>query len=41
MSAAGVPQWPVDRAFEEMTARFERFCLAAGLEAEARCWRPT
>jgi hypothetical protein len=33
MSAAGVPQWPVDRAFEEMTASFERFCLAAGLEA--------
>jgi transposase-like protein len=33
MPAAGVPQWPVDRAFEEMTAGFERFCLAAGLEA--------
>jgi hypothetical protein len=33
MSAAGVPQWSVDRAFEEMTASFERFCLAAGLEA--------
>jgi hypothetical protein len=23
----------VDRAFEEMTARYERYCLAAGLEA--------
>jgi hypothetical protein len=33
MSAAGMPQWSVDRAFEEMTASFERFCLAAGLEA--------
>src|ERR687886_1157908 len=31
-SAAGVPQSPVGRAFEEMTASFERFCLAAGLE---------
>ena len=30
--AAGVPQSPVGRAFEEMTASFERFCLAAGLE---------
>jgi len=33
LSAAGVPQSPVGRAFEEMTASFERFCLAAGLEA--------
>jgi hypothetical protein len=33
MPAVGVPQWPVDRAFEEMTASFERYCLAAGLEA--------
>jgi putative transposase len=32
-SAAGLPQLPVGRAFEEMTASFERFCLAAGLEA--------
>ena len=38
-SAAGVPQSPVGRAFvpvgralDEMTASFERFCLAAGLE---------
>ena len=30
--AAGVPQSPVGRALEEMTASFERFCLAAGLE---------
>src|SRR4051812_46522106 len=37
--AAGVPQSPVGRAFvpvgralDEMTASFERFCLAAGLE---------
>jgi putative transposase len=32
MSAAGVPQSPVGRALDEMTASFERFCLAAGLE---------
>jgi transposase-like protein len=31
--AAGVPQSPVGRALDEMTASFERFCLAAGLEA--------
>src|SRR3982750_5057798 len=30
--AAGVPQAPVGRALDEMTASFERFCLAAGLE---------
>lgn len=30
--AAGVPQSPVGRALDEMTASFERFCLAAGLE---------
>ena len=30
--AAGVPHSPVGRAFEEVTASFERFCLAAGLE---------
>jgi putative transposase len=32
-AAAGLPQSPVGEAFEEMTASFERFCLAAGLEA--------
>ena len=31
-SAAGLPPGPVDQAFEEMTASFERFCLAAGLQ---------
>lgn len=31
-STAGVPQSPVGRALDEMTASFERFCLAAGLE---------
>src|SRR5215204_539079 len=31
-AAAGVPQSPVGRALDEMTASFERFCLAAGLE---------
>src|SRR3954471_8397035 len=31
-AAAGVPQSPVGRALEEVTASFERFCLAAGLE---------
>src|SRR3954453_23467261 len=30
--AAGVPQSPVGQALEEVTASFERFCLAAGLE---------
>src|SRR5215207_2522193 len=30
--AAGVPRSPVGRALDEMTASFERFCLAAGLE---------
>ncbi len=30
--AAGRPQSPVGRALDEMTASFERFCLAAGLE---------
>src|SRR5215208_1471210 len=46
--AAGVPQSPVGRALDEMTASFERVCLAAGLEglgelmeadAEAPCGR--
>ena len=32
MPAAGAPQSPVGRALDEMTASFERFCLAAGLE---------
>src|SRR3982751_6553334 len=31
-AAAGVPQSPVGRVLDEMTASFERFCLAAGLE---------
>src|SRR3954466_13696587 len=31
-AAAGVPQSPVGQALEEVTASFERFCLAAGLE---------
>ena len=31
-AAAGVPQSPVGRALDDMTASFERFCLAAGLE---------
>jgi putative transposase len=31
-SAAWVPPGAVDRALEEMTASFERFCLAAGLQ---------
>ncbi len=31
-AAAGLPPGPVGRAFAEMTASFERFCLAAGLE---------
>ena len=31
-AAAGVPHSPVGRALDEMTASFERFCLAAGLE---------
>src|SRR3954447_14612110 len=31
-STAGVPQSPVGRVLDEMTASFERFCLAAGLE---------
>src|SRR3954468_5875439 len=31
-AAAGVPQSPVGRMLDEMTASFERFCLAAGLE---------
>src|SRR3712207_522364 len=30
--AAEVPRSPVGRALDEMTASFERFCLAAGLE---------
>src|SRR4029453_8765222 len=30
--AAEVPRWPVGRGLDEMTASFERFCLAAGLE---------
>jgi len=30
--AAGVPRSPVGRALDEVTASFERFCLAAGLE---------
>src|SRR5688572_16944183 len=30
--AVGLPQSPVVRALDEMTASFERFCLAAGLE---------
>jgi putative transposase len=30
--SAAVPSWPVGKAFEEMSASFERFCLAAGLE---------
>ena len=30
--AAGTPRSPVGRALDEMTASFERFCLAAGLE---------
>ena len=30
--AAGAPQSPVGQALDEMTASFERFCLAAGLE---------
>ena len=30
--AAAVPRSPVGRALDEMTASFERFCLAAGLE---------
>ena len=32
-AAAGLPQPAMGEAFEEMTASFERFCLAAGLEA--------
>jgi putative transposase len=32
MPAAGEPHSPVGRALDEMTASFERFCLAAGLE---------
>src|SRR3954447_6260108 len=31
-AAAGVPQSPVGQALEEVTASFERFCLAAGLD---------
>ena len=31
-AAAGTPRSPVGRALGEMTASFERFCLAAGLE---------
>src|SRR3982751_77501 len=30
--AAGTPHSPVGQALDEMTASFERFCLAAGLE---------
>src|SRR3712207_3887352 len=30
--AGGVPQSPVGRALDELTASCERFCLAAGLE---------
>jgi putative transposase len=31
-AAVGLPRSPVGRAFDKMTASFERFCLAAGLE---------
>src|ERR687883_1548733 len=31
-AAAGTPRPPVGRALDEMTASFERFCPAAGLE---------
>ncbi len=33
--AARLPHSPVGQAFEEMSASFERFCLAAGLEVLA------
>ena len=35
MPAARMPGSPVGKALEEMSASFERFCLAAGLEVLA------